>query len=195
MTEISHDDFTIMTDKKNKMVQLTGEVSPKSVHLLKNAIVEVVNSFKKADSRVVHLHLQSEGGCLFSGIGMTDWCKLMKNILDFKLHCYCIGIVASAASNIFLAGDERWCGHNSYMLIHALSTNISGDLIISTGFEEAKQDVKNDQIIMNRLIAFYKERTTITDKMISKCMKKDIYLTHAQCVKYGFDNSGTVVGV
>ena len=189
MTDISDDDFCIKVHRKNHIVQFTGDISPKSVHLLKSAIMDVVNSFKKADSRVVHLHLQSEGGCLFSGMGMIDWCKLMKMMLDFKLHCYCAGIVASAASNIFLVGDERWCGKNSYMLIHALSTNISGDLCSSTGFEEAKHDMKNDEIIMNQLIAFYKERTTITDKMICKCMKKDIYLTYAQCVKYGFDNT------
>ena len=189
MTDIEDEDFQINVDKKNKMIQFTGEVSPKSVHSLKDSIVEVVNSFKKADSRVVHLHLQSEGGCLFSGVGMFDWCELMKTTLDFKLHCYCMGLVASAASNLFLAGDRRWCGRNSYFLIHALSTHTSGGLSISTGFEEAKQELKNDQTIMDQLIAFYKERTTITDKMIGKCMKKDIYLTYTQCVKYGIDNT------
>lgn len=179
-----NDDYQINVDKKNSMVQFTGDITPNAVHSLKEKIIEIVNSFKKADDRVVHLHIQSEGGCLFSGVGMFDWLTLMKDVLDFGLNCYGMGLVASAASIIYMAGDVRMCGENSYFLIHALST-----MSISTGFEESKQNLKNNEKIMNQLTRFYTEHTTITEKMLGKCMKKDIYMTYTQCVKFGIDNS------
>lgn len=187
MSDTENDDYQINVDKKHKMIQFTGEISSKSVHSLKDRIMELVNVLKKSDERVVHLHLQSEGGCLFSGIGMFDWCTLMKSTHDFEIYCYGMGLVASAASMIFMAGGVRLCGRNSYFLIHSISTVTSG--IISTNFEEEKQNFKNDQVIMDQLTRFYKEHTTITDKMLGKCMKKDVYMTYDQCVKYGIDTT------
>lgn len=179
--------FDICTDKKTKIVQFTGDITEKSTHALKESVLEIVNTFKKNDKRLVHLHISSDGGCLFSGVGLFDWITFMKLTHDFKLNTYGMGIVASAASVIFMAGDTRLCGRNSYFLIHALSTN--GGLTLSTSFEESKQNLMNDQIIMNQLVDFYKQHTTIPEKNLTKMMKKDIYLTYTNCVKYGIDNT------
>lgn len=184
--DTDEDTFFINVDKKNKLVQFTGDISEKSVHNLKESILEVVNALKKSDIRMINLHISSDGGCLFSGVGMYDWIILMKSTLDWKLTCYGQGLVASSASVIFMSGDVRVCGPNSYFLIHALS---SGGLSILTGFEDMKQNMKNNQILMDQLIRFYKQNTTITDKMLNKCMKKDIYMTHEKCVLHGIDNT------
>ena len=93
-----------------------------------------------------------------------------------------MGMVASAATILFMSGNTRVCGKNSYMLIHAVSSSHGA---LFTTFEEIKTNFNNDQIVMNQFINFYNEHTKIPPNVLADCMIKDIYFTYNDCLKYG----------
>ena len=50
--------------------------------------------------------------------------------------------------------------------------------------DEQKTNMSNDEKIMNQLTKFYQMHTKIPPKFLEECMKKDIYISYDECVKY-----------
>ena len=55
-------DFFITINKKQSMIQFTGEINAESMHDLKDKFMELVNAFKKNETRLIHLFISSGGG-------------------------------------------------------------------------------------------------------------------------------------
>ena len=78
-----------------------------------------------------------------------------------------------------LGGSERLMGKNAYVLIHQISTELWGN------FQELKHELKSTDKFMKNLKKMYLEKTKIPEKKLNKLMKKDIYLSPKDCLKYG----------
>tara|TARA_Y100000389_G_C17466228_1_gene525875 strand:+ start:2803 stop:3378 length:576 start_codon:yes stop_codon:yes gene_type:complete len=177
----------IYADKKLKIIQFTGDIDSKSVHSLKEKFLEMLPSFRKNDTREITLNLQSDGGCLFSALGMYDWLIEFKDSNQVNINTNAHGLVASAATIIYLSGDKRSFGRNSFMLIHSIMTQY--DEPVTMGFETMKQSCLNDTLIMKKLIEFYNLNSNIPMKLMNELMKKDIYLTYDDVIKYKIAHS------
>lgn len=175
------DKFHLSIDKKTKCVQFTGDISPKSVHQLKDHIKDLVNNFRGTQERTISIEIQSDGGDLFSGCGCYDWIMKFKRENSLQIHMFAIGLVASAATMIYMAGDIREMGDNSYLLIHNLSTSNPS----TQHFNIIKQNFENDKMLSNNLTNFYKKHCSIPDSVLKDMMNKDIYITSDLCAKYG----------
>jgi ATP-dependent protease ClpP protease subunit len=80
---------------------------------------------------------------------------------------------------MLLGGSRRLMGKNAYVLIHQISTELWGN------FQELKHELKSTDKFMRMLKKMYLEKTSIPEKMLKKLMKKDIYLSPKDCLKYG----------
>mgnify|MGYP003625309210 CR=1 FL=1 len=80
---------------------------------------------------------------------------------------------------IRVGGSERLMGKNAYVLIHQISTELWGN------FQELKHELKSTDKFMKNLKKMYLEKTKIPEKKLNKLMKKDIYLSPKDCLKYG----------
>ena len=71
----------------------------------------------------VNVHINSPGGLVDEGLAIYNTLKA----LDKKVVTTCDGVAASAASLIFMAGDERIMSDASLLFVHNPWTNVQGN--------------------------------------------------------------------
>ena len=103
--------------------------------------------------------------------------------LPIKTYTYIDGMIASAATFIYLAGEQRFMTRNSTVLIHQLSNEFWGK------FEDLKDECKNMTHLMYIAKNLYSENTTMKKKQIDELLKRELFLTYNECVKINFTNS------
>jgi|TARA_B100001094_G_scaffold330978_1_gene397753 ATP-dependent protease ClpP protease subunit len=161
-------------------IHFYGEITPENT-------LEFVEQFRKLEIHLlkqkadligyvpkIRVHIMSEGGDMFSGF-------TLKNVLEksrVKVVTIAQGACCSAATFMFLGGNERLMGENAYLLIHQLSTEIWGK------YHELKSEMKSCDKFMTSLKKMYMNKTKIPEKKFKKLMKKDLYLSASKCLKY-----------
>jgi ATP-dependent Clp protease protease subunit len=95
------------------------------------------------------------------------------------VYTYVEGAVASAGTLLSLAGDKRYMGKYSHLLIHQLSGGMYGK------FNEMEDEIYNCTALMKLLKAFYKEKTKMPMKKLEEILTKDIWLSADECLQYG----------
>ena len=150
--------------------------------------LEFVEKFKKLEIELlkkmaelvgyepmIRVHIMSEGGDVYAGLNMM-------NVLErsrVKVVTIAQGACCSAATFVLLGGSERRMGKNAYVLIHQISTELWGN------FQELKHELKSTDKFMKNLKKMYLEKTKLPEKKLNKLMKKDIYLSPKDCLRYG----------
>lgn len=124
----------------------------------------------------IWLHIQSGGGYLFAGFGAAD------ELASITTPVYAIveGLCASSATLIALACPKRFIRPNGFMLIHQFTSFHWGT------HEEFKDEMILQEALIERIIAFYAERTIVTADAIREMLKHDTWLTADQCLARGF---------
>ena len=123
----------------------------------------------------IHLHISSYGGSVFAGFSSIDY------ILKSKVPVITVidGCAASAATIMSVVAEERYIHEHSFMLIHQLSSGMWGK------FEEMKDDMKNSEMLMKKIIGIYEEHTNIPKSKIKDILKRDLWWDAKTCLKYG----------
>jgi ATP-dependent Clp protease protease subunit len=125
----------------------------------------------------INLYINSNGGSLHAGLSGMDHISASKipvtTIID--------GSCDSAASFLSIAGHRRLIKKHAYVLIHQLS--IDG---FWGKFEEFKDEYKNCDMIMKTLVDIYTSKTKLTKKKITQLLSRELYLSSAEVIKYGF---------
>lgn len=125
----------------------------------------------------VRVHIHSDGGDLMAGLGCMDSIKRLK----LRVVTIAEGLCASAATFVFLGGSQRIVSPNAYLLIHQLSSDCWGT------YENMKDEMKLCEQLMRRLKRIYLKETSIPEKKLDRLMKRDLYLSHGKCVRYGVE--------
>ena len=112
---------------------------------------------------------------VFSGFGSVDYirnCPVpVVSIID--------GCAASAATIMSVVAEERLMHEHAFMLIHQLSSGMW------VKFEEMKDDMKNNELLMKKIIGIYEEHTKIPKSKIKDILKRDLWWDAKTCLKYG----------
>lgn len=124
---------------------------------------------------VIHLHLKTDGGDIFSAISTLDLIPTLKS----KVYTYINGCVASAGTLISVVGQKRYIGKHAYMLIHQLSGEMYGK------FSEMEDHMENTTALMKFIKGVYKQYTKIPMKQLDELLKRDLWLDSKQCLEYG----------
>jgi ATP-dependent protease ClpP protease subunit len=149
--------------------------------------LEFVEKFKKLEIELlkkkaelvgyepsIRVHIMSEGGCIFAGMNMMNVLETSRvNVITIAQGSCC-----SAATFMLLGGTERRMGKNAYILIHQISTEMWGN------FQELKHELKSTDKFMKKLKEMYLEKTKIPENVLKRMMRKDIYLSPKDCLKY-----------
>ena len=122
----------------------------------------------------IRVHIMSDGGDIFSGMNMMNVLETAR----VKVVTIAQGSCCSAATFMLLGGSERRMGRNAYVLIHQISTEMWGN------FQELKHELKSTDKFMKMLKKMYLTKTCIPEKKFKRLMKKDIYLSPEDCLKY-----------
>ncbi len=130
---------------------------------------------KKTDDDVIHLHIHSEGGCVFSCFTIIDKIRT----LETPVYSYINGMAASSATMISVVCDKRFIYRNAYMLIHQLSSGFDGK------YNELVDDMENNDTLMKNIKQIYKDHTNIHGKSLDKILKRDMWWPAKKCLEYG----------
>jgi len=124
---------------------------------------------------IIHLHMKTDGGDIFSAITTLDLIPTLKS----KVYTYVDGCVASAGTLISVVGNKRMMGKNAYLLIHQLSGDMYGK------FSEMEDQMENSTNLMKFIKNIYKQHTKIPMKKLDELLKRDLWLTSEDCITYG----------
>ena len=123
----------------------------------------------------IYLHINSYGGSVFAGMAAVDYIRKSRADVVTVID----GCAASAATLMSVVGKRRLINEHSFMLIHQLSTSMWGK------FEDLKDDMKNNELLMKVIKTIYEEHTKIPKKELSKILKHDLWWDAKTCLKYG----------
>ena len=166
---------------QHNIIYFYGVVDDSNVKLLNRALRHLdkesqIFKIKYAcEAPPICLHINSYGGSLFSAFAVVDTLSQ----LETPVHSYIDGSAASAATLISCAATKRFMSKNSYMLIHQLSSSVWGK------FEEIKDEMENLELLMDNIKRIYTLHTSIPKRDLDKILKRDIWLNHEKCLKWG----------
>ena len=165
----------------NNTIYFYSEVSrPKVLSLNKNIQSIGIKLQNHANSLCIptpeiYLHINSYGGSVFAGMAAVEYIRKspadIVTIID--------GCAASAATLMSVVGKRRLINEHSFMLIHQLSTSMWGK------FEDLKDDMKNNELLMKVIKDIYEAHPKIPKKELSKILKHDLWWDAKTCLKYG----------
>jgi ATP-dependent Clp endopeptidase proteolytic subunit ClpP len=122
------------------------------------------------------LEINSPGGDVFAGIAIYNKLNELKGTLTVDI----IGLAASAASLIAMAGDEILIRDNARIMIHNPFTGKMGD---AKALEKTAEQLKE---IENQIAGIYAARTGIDRRTVLKMMDDETWLKADEAVKKGF---------
>lgn len=124
----------------------------------------------------VEVYINSGGGDVFAGSEIFTALKEYKGNVTVKV----VGLAASAASVIAMAGDKVLMAPTAQMMIHNVSTTVGGDY---RTFEHTAEILKSaNQSIANA----YKTRTGKSDEELKSLMDAETWFNAQSAVEHGF---------
>lgn len=136
----------------------------------------VVDRARLADSVVIQLN--SAGGYITDGWAIFN---ILKPIRD-KLTIETIGLSASMASVIALAGTKHIMRQGTYFMIHEPWSGVIGTADDMRDTAEVLDMMKMD------IIKLYESKTALTHDEVIKMMKDETWMTASEALDYGFAN-------
>lgn len=156
---------------------VTDESIAEFIGLLRDANVFIATKLSTLGikSLPIHLHINSGGGDVFSGLAATSHIENS----EADVYTYIEGQCASAATLMSLSGAKRFITARSFMLIHEVSYYFDN----SHSHSDLKDEVSNSDAIMKVIMEFYGEKSELKKKTLKKILKKDLYFSASECLK------------
>ena len=136
----------------------------------------IVKELQALTTDKVNVHINSYGGDVSEGLAIYNVLKNSKA----KVTTYCDGFACSAASVIFMAGEERIMNSASLLMIHNAWSRASGN---AEAFRKQAEDL--DKITQASINA-YMSRVWITEEELKEKMNAETWLTAQEALADGF---------
>lgn len=136
----------------------------------------VTRQLRAIGDRAVEVHINSPGGDLFEGIAIYNVLREHPQNITIKV----MGLAASAASIIAMAGDTVEIGVASFLMIHNCSVFAAGN---RHDFREIADFLEPFDEAM---VALYAQRTGQDPKDITKWLDAETFMSGQQAIDRGF---------
>lgn len=181
-TESSNDKPKQISTINSNEIYFYNDVNTESCVLLNKSITDlgkqlqiVKITFGLEEPPPIKLYINSDGGEVFGALSVVDRIKTS----DVPVHSYIEGLVASAATLISVSCHKRYIRKNSIILIHQIRSWFGGT------HENFKDEAHNLDVLSNIIKQIYLKNTKFTEQELTKLLKRDIYLSAEDAVKYG----------
>lgn len=136
----------------------------------------IVKELQELDVDSINVHINSYGGDVSEGLAIYNTLKNSKP----KVTTICDGFACSAASVIFMAGDERIVNEASLLMIHNPWTYACGNA------EEFRKQAEDLDKIAQASINAYMSKVSITESEVKQLLNNETWLTAQECLEMGF---------
>ena len=128
------------------------------------------------DADQINVHINSYGGEVAEGLAIYN---SLRNH-PARVRTVCDGFACSAASVVFMAGDERVMNPASLLMIHNAWTSASGNA------KELRKAADDLETISSASAEAYKARVNIPEEHLADLMDSETWITPADAVAWGF---------
>ena len=137
------------------------------------------DALQKVDTPNLTVRINSYGGDVSEGLAIYGL------LSEFKGHLKTIvdGFACSAASIIFMAGEERVVPENGLLMIHNAWTEARGD---SNVMEKVAEDLRK---ITQPSLNIYTKKTKLTETEIKEKMDREEWITSQEAYEWGFSTT------
>jgi ATP-dependent Clp endopeptidase proteolytic subunit ClpP len=137
---------------------------------------DFIGDLRAVTSKVINVEINSPGGDVFAGLAIYNALKSSGKEIVVKV----MGVAASAASLIAMAGDKIVMPKNTFMMVHNPWSFASGNA------EDLRGTADTLDKIGASLQATYAARTGQTEDKIKELLSKDTWLTADESLELGF---------
>ena len=136
----------------------------------------LVKALDALEADEIRVYINSMGGEVAEGMAI---CSAL-NRHPAKVTTICDGFACSAASNIFMAGDERMMNESSLLFIHnawALAVGNAGDM---------RKTAENLDTISKTALLWYAPKLSISEEELTKMLDEETFIVPEDAVRMGF---------
>lgn len=167
--------------KENNHIYFYAEVNRENASTLLVLFREaeeysIVNTFRLRVPEIpIYLHIFSDGGELHSTFSIID------AINRSKVNIYSVidGSTCSAGVLISISCKKRYICPSAYILLHQLSSDVSGKM------NEMRDEIEHLSDLSDKIIEIYEKHSSMTVKKINKLLKHELWLNSEIAIKYG----------
>tara|TARA_Y100001973_G_scaffold4114_1_gene6022 strand:+ start:362 stop:1114 length:753 start_codon:yes stop_codon:yes gene_type:complete len=164
------------TDEENFLYRFNRDVSCSSVSGCMKRLTQWHRKDPKCDMEIV---FSSPGGDIIAGFELFDFIQDLRN-QGHKVITGSLGMAASMAGVLLQAGDERWIGHQAWMMIHRAAFGAIGKTY------EVEDEVKLVKRIEERCLDIFVSRSKLTKQKIKRNWdRKDWWIDADECLELG----------
>lgn len=137
---------------------------------------DFMTSLGKVQSKVLNVEINSPGGDVFAALAIYNGLRASGKEIVVKV----MGVAASAASLIAMAGDKIQMPKNTFMMVHNPWTFAMGNA------DDLREQADTLDKIGSSLKATYAARTGLDDKELDAILATDTWLTADEALAKGF---------
>jgi ATP-dependent Clp endopeptidase proteolytic subunit ClpP len=137
---------------------------------------DFVSDLSKVQAKTLNVEINSPGGDVFAGLAIYNALKSSGKEIVVKV----MGVAASAASLIAMAGDKIVMPKNSFMMIHNPWSFAMGNA------DELREQADVLDKIGDSLLKTYASRTGKDEAEIAEMLAKDTWMTADEALALGF---------
>jgi len=146
------------TDEENHLYRFAGEVCKSSITTCMKRLTEWSRLDPKCDIEII---FSSPGGEIISGFELFDFIQSLRN-KGHHITTGSLGYAASMAGILLQAGDTRWIGGQSWLMIHRAAFAAYGKTF------EIEDEVEFVKRIEERILDIFTSRSSLTKRKIKR---------------------------
>ena len=137
---------------------------------------ELVQQLDQLDVDLINVYINSYGGFVSEAWAIYNALKRHKA----KIRTVCEGFACSAASLIFMAGDERVMLDTSALWIHNVQTFAAGD------YKKLQSEAEGAKKLNELSMQVYLEHVNLSKEELAEMMDKETWISPAEALEWGF---------
>lgn len=141
--------------------------------------LSLANDVKDLDVGVINVHINSYGGSVSEGLAIHSTLRNHKA----KVRTICDGFACSAASVVFMAGDERIMNNASLLMIH------NAWMVTAGNAGQLRKDADDLEIISKAAAKAYAEHVNISEEALAALLDAETWILPEDALEMGFATS------
>ena len=146
------------SDKENFVYRFSGDVRGSSVQSCMTTLTHWSRMNPKCDIEII---FSSPGGSIIDGFELFDFIQHLRN-QGHKITTGTLGMAASMAGILLMAGDVRWVGKQAWVMIHRAAFGAMGKTF------EVEDEVEFVKRIEGRILDIFVSRSKLTRQKIKR---------------------------
>ena len=166
-----------LTQNNNEVdIQIYGDITSWEWYETDVSSYTLSKQIEGLECDVINVYINSYGGEVAEGLAIYNQLKRHKA----KVKTVCDGFACSAASVIFMAGDERVMSTASLLMIHNAWTWTSGNS------KELRKKADDLDVITQASINAYMQEVNITEEELKQMLDDETWIAPQEALEKGF---------